>query len=115
MPFKTAGCEAKPLAVPDAVLLTAVVVPRPNKAFVPPKPPSLAVATPAVIANLPTSIFEAVVVSPVTPTAPSARIFSPVVALLIVNLFKLELYETVHSISLICRNICTFKNYRFCT
>ena len=76
------------------MLLTAVAVPNPNKAFVPPKPPSLEVATPAVIANLPTSIFEAVVVS-VTPTAPSAKIFSPVVALLIVNLFKLELYETV--------------------
>ena len=90
LPFKTAGCEAKPLAVPEAVDATAVAVPSPNNAFDPPIPASLAVATPAVIANLPTSIFEAVVVS-VTPTAPSARIFSPVVALLIVNLFKFEL------------------------
>ena len=94
LPLKIAGCDAKPLAVPDAVLLTAVVVPNPNNALVPPKPPSLAVAVPLVIANLPTSILEAVVVS-VTPTAPSASIFSPVVALFIVNLFKLELYETV--------------------
>ena len=66
----------------------------PKSALVPPKPPSLAVATPLVIASLPISIFDAVVVS-VTPTAPSANIFSPVVALLIVNLFKFELYETV--------------------
>ena len=70
------------------------MVPKPNKALVPPIPVSLAVATPAVIANLPISILDAVVVSD-TPTAPSARIFSPVVALFIVNLLRLELYETV--------------------
>ena len=67
-----------------------MVVPNPSNALVPPIPASLAVAVPAVIANLPISIFEAVVVS-VTPTAPSARIFSPVVALLIVNLLRFEL------------------------
>ncbi len=47
LPFNTAGLEARPLAVPDAVEATAVVVPKPNNAFVPPIPDSLAVATPA--------------------------------------------------------------------
>ena len=74
--------------------VTAVDVPKPKSALVPPIPASLAVATPAVMASLPISIFDAVVVS-VTPTAPSARIFSPVVALLTVNLFRFELYDTV--------------------
>ena len=93
-PFKIAGFDARPLAVPEAVDATEVVVPKPNRALVPPIPVSLAVATPADIANLPISILDAVVVSE-TPTAPSARIFSPVVALFIVNLFRFELYETV--------------------
>ena len=40
--------------------MTAVVDPNPNKALVPPIPVSLAVATPADIANLPISMFDAV-------------------------------------------------------
>ena len=94
LPFKIAGFDANPFAVPEAVDATVVAVPKPNKALVPPIPVSLEVATPAEIASLPISILDAVVVA-ATPTAPSARIFSPVVALLIVNLLRLELYETV--------------------
>ena len=57
LPLKIAGCDANPLAVPEAVAVTAVVDPNPNKALVPPIPVSLAVATPADIANLHISIF----------------------------------------------------------